>query len=71
MFNGAVKSESGMHPIDPPSGAVVVSTESALAKAAKLAPPRILVRNDRAVASEPTSITETQAKDILFLLAAA
>ena len=62
--------ESGTQPMDPPSGAVVVSTESALATAAKLAPPSSLARRESAVALVPTSITETQATVIVFLWAA-
>ena len=65
-----MNSESGMHPIDPPLGAEVVSSESALAKAAKLAPLSSWLRKDNAVALLATSMTETHARDISFLWAA-
>ena len=67
LLSGALKSASGMHPMTPPSAAVVESIEWALAKTAKLVPLRIWLRRDRAVALVPVSITDTQAS-IIFVL---
>lgn len=61
MSRGAVNSESGTQPMEPPFAAVEESSECALAKAAKLAPFSSWRRKETAVALELTSMTETQA----------